>query len=404
MGLFKLSVITSTLVLLVSMLASCAAPTTTPPPSSSQPIPAPTPVLPPKMPEKLELNLVETAPPSHQLDVRPIYAGHNVCFFGSLAMLLKYDDPSLDFCDCVGYGSIGPGGDYGRQAPIAIKFKVGFRWWPAMALAPRYLGYGLIVGIAKGGRIDVTPDPSKKQPPIEQRAPDLKNITLEAEAKRIEYFSNVDEAFDFLKRVVASGYPVEVHLEVSHVMHDFARASSHWAENAAIFRGDISHHMVVTGYDTEYVYLNDPTDPGRPTNLPTTITNFKSAWDVPEGLMNSDTGPYWMLFVKKMTEKESVDDILAWNKQISLKTPSDIRLFSQDPPLEFKTWNDKRYFYVIAEMRQEYAKFLAKNGRGEAAELYEQSSKLWEGLYTSSNMSGDLKKIAELEEQAQGLY
>jgi len=40
----------------------------------------------------------------------------------------------------------------------------------------------------------------------------------------------------------------------------------------------------------------------------------------------------------------------------------------------------------------------AKNSKREAAALYEQSSRLWEGLVESENISDDLKKIADMEE------
>jgi len=157
-------------------------------------------------------------------------------------------------------------------------------------------------------------------------------LSLKDAANRIEYFDSVDDAFNFLKKVIASGYPVEVHLNTIPVMDDFAKASGHWADNCVKFQREdpMSHFMVVTGYDSEYVYLNDPTDPGEPANLPATIENFKSAWDVPEAT-TVNNGPYWMLFIKNTGEMKSADSILAWNKERSKGAPLEIDLYSEDP-------------------------------------------------------------------------
>lgn len=358
----------------------------------------------PTLTEESELELVATAPSSYQLDVTPVYAGHDVCFLGSLGMLVKYNDPSLDFCDIVGYSGLGAGG-YNTPSPKGFKFKLlSPSYWDSMVFCPRNLGYSLIVGIAKGGRIDPTPDP-RFTAMVKEIVPDKQSMKVEDEAERTEYFDNEDDAFNFLKRVIASGYPVEVHLNTVLVMDDFAKVSSHWAENSANWRSadEISHYMVVTGYDRTYVYLNDPTDPGRPANLPTTIDNFKAAWNVQETMESSNTGPYWMLFIKKCQEKESIDDILAWNKQISMTTPLEIRRFSESSPRQASTSLEKKQNHTLADLRAEYAKFLKKIGKNEAAALYELSSELWRGLLESSTISDDLKEIADLEEQAQRL-
>ena len=361
---------------------------------TSEPTPAPA-----STPDEgVELKLVATAPSSYQLDVAPVYVGRGLCMLGSLTMLLKYDAPSLDFCDTIAYSGIGPSGYREQKEPTGIKFHYpqgGL--WAGMVLAPRNLGYSLICGVAKGGRIDGPSFPLQQWPRIQ------------SEAKSIKYFDNEEYAFDFLKKVIASDYPVAVHLNVVLVMNDFAKVSNKWVDFS---RGcteakitEVSHMMVVTGYDTTHVYLNDPGDPAKPTKLPTTIDNFKSAWNVQETRPPSlKVGPYWMLFIQKSSEMKSVSDILAWNKQRSVNTPSEIRLFSENPPRGFTNRQEERDIQVIAKVRLEYAKFLEKNGKKEAAAHYEQSSKLWEGLLKSSTISEDLKKIADLEEQAQSLY
>jgi hypothetical protein len=163
--------------------------------------------------------------------------------------------------------------------------------------------------------------------------------------------------------------------------------------------------MVVTGYDASYVYLSDPTYPDKPTNLPATIGNFKSAWTVPEGMTQNDAGPYWMLFIKRGEGKKSADDILDWNKKRSATTPNEIKALSEQcPPCGASAPTDECDIDMITVIRSEYAKFLEKNGRGEAASLYKQSAALWEGLLKSSDLNNNLKKIAELEQRALDLY
>lgn len=417
----KLLVTTIIFLLLMPIVTSCARSTPEPAPSpipGSAPIPMPTPnstpaspstLTPaeptPTPPEEIELDLVETVPSSYQLDVTPIYAGHDVCMLGSLGMIAKYVDPSLDFCDIVGCSGIGPTGYFMPDKPTGLKFTFVNGHWAGMVFAPRHLGFSLILGIADGGKIDESPSPDE-QARIEHRQPDTAHLALKDIVKRIEYFDNVDDAFNFLKKVIASGYPVEVHLNVIPVMHDFAKVSDNWVDHCKRLERDDtgSHFMVVAGYDSEYVYLNDPTDPGKPANLPATICNFKSAWDVPKGTAPNNTGPYWMLFIKNIRGKESADSILAWSKERAKDTPRETCLLSEDPLVASEISSDKTRIHVISEMRLEYSKFLAKNGKGGAAALYEQSGKLWVGLLESSSISDDLKKIADLEERAQQLY
>ncbi len=312
--------------------------------------------------EDLELDLAVTAPPSYQLAVTPIYSGQGLCFLGSFVMLAKYDEPSIDFSDCICSSGLGPSGFHVPDKPTGLRFSFYGGMEASLALMPRNLGYNLIVGVGKGGRID-----SQLSEPIKvgtaAKLPDLKDVSVRNEAKRIEYFDNVDGAFSFLKRVVASGYPVEVHLNVVWVMDDFAKVSPKWQKDAEIWRSldQMSHFMVVTGYDASYVYLSDPTDPDKPTNLPATIGNFKSAWTVPEGMTQNDAGPYWMLFIKRGEGKKSADDILDWNKKRSATTPNEIKALSEQcPPCGASAPTDERDIDMITVIRSEYAKFSLK--------------------------------------------
>lgn len=403
-NLSKLLLFTFTMVVFI-FLSSCSPQTITQYPHTPVPAPIPMPVpttTPPPIlapTEELKLDLVATAPPSCQLYVEPIYTRAKICMLGSLAMLAKYDNPSIGFSDFMGCTGMCPRGFYARSKPSGFKFGDPNDRFAGMVYATRNLGYSIIVGIAKDGRIDPThyPLPPQLINSVwkEWDAEQLK-VKIKDDAKRIEYFGDVNEAFDFLKRVIASGYPSLVKIN--------------WAILANINPNlQISHHMVMNGYDERYVYLNDPGDPIKPRKLRFGIKHFKSAWsNCQETMVPANNGPLFMLFIKKSGEAKSIGDILAWNKQRARRTPSETRLLSEDFPDKIERSDRYDSVYVViqdfAEIRSEYSKFLEKNGKKEASALYKQSSELWDGLISSSNRSGDLKKIADLEEKAQSLY
>lgn len=357
------------------------------------PVPAPTPETPSPEPitvspepEELELNLVEMAPSSYQLDVTPVYSGFQgepaQCYLGSLAMLAKYDDPALDFADVIAYCGVGTCAHVSLAGDLG-----GFGTGPHSIIdTAANLGYGYIIGIAKNGRANDTPIS-----PLQS--------TFEEKAERIEYFDTEDDAFNFLRRAIASNYPVIVVLDCHYVRDDLARVSGYWQKIPEVIH--FSHHFTVTGYDRDYVYLNDPTGFEKADNLPVTIANFKSAWEVTEELTLSNKGPYWMFFLVKKQDQKSASEILAWNKQMSSQAAAHIRKFAENPRM---TDMQRFLIYHFIRARAEYAKFLERNGKTEAAALYEQSSQLWEGLLESGDLSDDLMKIADLEEQAWSLY
>jgi hypothetical protein len=317
---------------------------------------------------------------------------------GSLGMLVKYDDPSIDFSDFLGCTGWCPRGFYMPNKPVGLKFSDPNDRQAGIVYATRNLGYSMIVGIAKYGRINPTNTPPQVvNNAFAQWDPEQIKVNVKDAAKKIEYFNDEDEAFDFLKRAIASGYPVEVKINLIHLYQNNPNLQ-------------ISHHMVVNGYDEKYVYMNDPNDPDKPAKLKFGIQLFKSAWsNIKEPMQPANNGPLWMLFIKKTGKAKTMDDILAWNKQRASRTPSEIRLLSGDFPSDkIEPSNDALGAYVriqdLAGMRAEYANFLKKNGKTDAAALYQQSSDLWYGLIKSNTRSDDLKKIADLEEKAQSLY
>jgi hypothetical protein len=318
-------------------------------------------------------------------------------------MLANYDNPSIGIEDIIGYGGLGPSGAYEPRTPTGLPFHMGGSNLVSstIALAAQNLGYDIFAGISKGGRVDDT-----KNRPVSATSKPQTNanvLFLEKQAKTIAYFDSDLEAINYLKKVVASGYPVEVHLNVINVMNDFASESNDWVNKvkANASHPNYSLFMVVTGYDANRIYLNDPTAPSKPTNLSLTIDRFLSAWNVPADMAEANIGPYWMIYIGKDGERKSVNDILIWNKQVSSNVTSDIRRWAENTPGKIQN-SFPSQITQIPFARSAFADFLNKNGKYESASLYEQSSKLWLSL-TTSNTAGDvLKRIADLEEQASG--
>ena len=243
-----------------------------------------------------------------------------------------------------------------------------------------------IIVALSGGKdsINDLPSPPPSPPPSPAGPEPPAQFNFKESAKEVKYFSNKEEAARYLKSIISSGKPVMVHLDLYYVTDDFAKISPSWAWEK--FHG--SHFMTVTGYDENYVYINDPTDSDLAIkNMPTSYKNFLEAWEngANPQVMGHKLGPYWMLYLKDETKRKSIKEIMAWNKEISENTAFEIR--------------EALNYEMIGEMavgRLEFAKFLERNGYKEAASLYREAG----NLYLKKPEVNDLFLIADKEEQA----
>lgn len=100
---------------------------------------------------------------------------------------------------------------------------------------------------------------------------------LEDPYKQITLFQNATEALTHLKILVSSDIPVIVH----------------------IFPSTGDHYVVVTGYDENNIYVNDP-DPER-TRPTIAIEDFLLEWVIPESEQNGEhigfPGSYGMIWI-----------------------------------------------------------------------------------------------------------
>jgi hypothetical protein len=259
----------------------------------------------------------------------------------------------------------------------------------AITNASSNLGASFILGLAAGGSDSV--DPS--------------NFGLSNKALKTVYFKDGDEALNYLKTVIASNHPVLVFLDHTYIYDDFAKVSSYWKSSAKPSSTDfwISSFFTVTGYDEEYIYINDPGDPTQAgTDLPTKVENFKLAWGKSgQGGTNLNTnnlGPYWMFYLTQLGNRKSVDDIIAWNATIGKDVPTEIMKFSANP-INSTVFQGTRGHLSIG--RAAFADYLDKNGKANVATLYRQSSSLlWSFSLPRNITSANLTALADLERQA----
>lgn len=289
------------------------------------------------------------------------------CYMGAFAMLVMFDNPSLDFADVIAYSGLGSRAYLNSMIGVFVNDP----HKRSIITAAKNLGYEYGLGVKSGEETNLI---------IE----DFKNS-----ASEIRYFKDENEAFNYLKQVIDSGKPAEVHLDTYYVIDDFRKSSEIWT--TAWEKGHFSHFMTVTGYDNNYVYLNDPTDPDTTIkNMKTPIKNFLLAWGnegrTPIGLT---LGSYWMLYLKDRKMKKTVKGIVQWNKDIS-----------QDAAQNLRKANYSEIKYVLAVGRKEFSKFLKRNGYKEAAILYQEAADMYA---TNPENFKIFKDVAQIEETAREL-
>jgi len=212
-------------------------------------------------------------------------------------------------------------------------------------------------------------------------------------------FTDGDDAFDYLKRIIASGHSVNVHLNVYHIYDDFAMVSDWW--KSVVKKGEEpggSTVCTVTGYDEEYVYINDTKDPTEAaTNLPARINTFRLAWE-------QARTPNYMFYLSGTGNEIIFADIIAWNVELAEQAQTAIRYFTTNT---YKPTLFQRNLRLLAVGRLRYADFLEKNGYEEAAALYRESGNLLVAIIDKDNpiygKFENLNTVADLEEQVIGL-
>lgn len=322
--------------------------------------------------------------PSYILDVPRVYSGAHMiinhsgeieeeeqpslCYLGAYAMLAIYDDPSLTFSDIVAYSGVGSMAGNNDFSGLDNNLKEN-----SIMTASENLGYDYFLSTLAGGTESTMPHQYK-----------FGNL-----AKEKRYFNDETGAYFHLKRMIDSKKPVIVHLDIYHVWDDFAKFSPFWANSWQKMHA--SHFMTVTGYDEDYVYLNDPTDPDlSKKNMPASVENFLKAWaDGNHPAINgAKVGPYWMVYINNNGKRKSPIEVIGWNHRMSMDAYSVISKADEADMMG-----------ELAVGRREFSRFLEKNGYTKAAAAYGEIA----DFYFTDPSVGDLKAKAYLEGEARKL-
>ncbi|MFC1954191.1 hypothetical protein ACFLU7_01390, partial [Chloroflexota bacterium] len=119
-----------------------------------------------------------------------------------------HDRPELEFHDIVAFSGWGSNAVYNPESVGRLRIireeDIG------IADAARNLDASFILGLPKGD-YDFSG-----------------TISIFNNASKVIYFSNGDEAINYLKTAIASGHPVEVVLDQYYLYDDFIRVSDFW--------------------------------------------------------------------------------------------------------------------------------------------------------------------------------
>jgi hypothetical protein len=301
--------------------------------------------------------------------------GGGLCYLASFAMLALYDDSSLDFSDVIAYSGIGTTINVG---PDGLGVGYGLN---SINTAADNLGYELALGILDDGVV---------------------GSNFESEEITVTTFNNQSEAFNYLANTIALDIAVMVHLNTYYIRDDLAKVTFKWAMND---KAHSSHFMVVTGYEinSDCIYLNDMSGHtiGEGVDMPVSTESFLQAWEnAAYTTWGANNGPYWMIYIKGSGSRKSIVEIKSWNKEVSENTSSQIISYASGSP----SLGNPTYLAELTKARMEFAAFLEKNQDTEAASVYEEISEFYRTLPSASDLVTSLNEIADLEEDAQGLY
>jgi len=326
-------------------------------------------------------NKSEARSPAYLLDVPRAYSGASMTinksgriepeerpglsYLGAYAMLAMYDDPSLDFSDIVAYSGVGTKLANNGYTGLNNGIKEN-----SIMTASENLGYDYTLGLLSGGAESTMPH----------------EYNFGAGSKEKKYFNDQIVAYFYLKRMLDSKKPVIVHIDTYYVWDDFAAFSTFWKDSWD--EGHASHFIVMTGYDEEYVYFNDPTDPDlSKKNMPAKVENFLKAWqngDHPS-INSTRVGPYWMVHITNNGKRKSVREVIEWNKKISMDAYS-----AASKAAKYENIGE------LAVGKREFAKFLSKNGYKDAAAAYDDIADFY---FTEPGLI-DFKSKAYMEKEA----
>ncbi|MFQ5474434.1 MAG: C39 family peptidase [Candidatus Nanoarchaeia archaeon] len=321
----------------------------------------------------------EVTPPypiASQLDVPKInvLCDKNPCldYLGAYAMAARYYDNGIDLVSVVGYG--GMGSDVKMRSNKGIDNAVGHT---GMIIATQNYGFAYDLGLALDG------NPSS----------DKYSLRFHDHADKIDYFNNRDDALDRLRRAISAKDPVIVYLDVTELQSQFAEQSDFWKRWPGDKKG---HFMVVTGYDADHVYLNDPNDyDGK--DLKATNREFQLAWEATKFLPEK-LGPLWMMKLKRSKDiRKNWEDVVEANNVAGKNAIDQLQEFAAKG---MKTDESCAQLSALAKTRELYSSFLERYEYSLASSMYDDSADFLR-YACEEGIQENVKKASYKEENAQ---
>jgi len=324
------------------------------------------------------------SPDDYQLDVELVYSGNRdrpgLCYLGSFSMLVKYQEPQIEFCEILAASGIGTNAGYIDDGETSVLSNgIGEA---CIIHATNNLNTSFTLGLKDGGNDSAS-----------YYSPQLK---FGSQAKEIIYFDDGKDSFAHLKSVVSSGNPVVVYLDCYYLYDDFTLVSDFWKNSME--KDHYDHYMVVTGYDENNIYLNDPTDPTEAAaNIPANLENFMRAWEKGNEI-GQKLGPFWMIYLSDPVSQKPFNEIIRWNVDISKDSVFQISKFADNPN------SLERTCFLLNELgrsRTEFSNYLNKNSMAEPALLYQESGEIFSEISFEMSVTTDkLNMIIDKESEA----
>ena len=326
---------------------------------------------------------MDNLPPSVLLDVAPQKTVAGFCYLESFSMQIGYIDSSVTVSEAFTFAGLGavvvywPGGK-------AFVPALGFTYHRHMKSVENY-GVHLIVGH------DVTGD-------------DGDYMDVGALARTT--YSGPDEALWYLKALLRSNRPVQVHVDLYYLP---SLPKYHATQPRA------SHFLLVNGYDenegciyvTETYLGEQDKDQYKDVKIP--VNEFMDAWwngGVPpdQNARGHWPGPYWMSFLLEtegsQLDKMSVAEALDMQREFSADNESTITRYATS---DFVNTN----WGTFPTIKRLFGDYLAANGKSEAAAANRQLADEYrscEALSVEDQRAKLINVIAPLEGYARTLY
>jgi hypothetical protein len=305
------------------------------------------------------LGIAKTPKADANLDVLHVYAP-SLSELGSITSVIEAYDARIVVTKVIFYS--GPVYEHWKEtkAGKSVERITPMRSSTTIMSTFENLGYEVYVGYGKGGFKQI------KDTYLKDR--------LEG---TYQEFKNQDEAVDFLKRLLSSGFPVIAQLDTTILGEDQGVES-----------------VVVSGFDAENIFVSDssfrPDEGGK--NRAIKIDDFKKAWS--SGLVAKT--PDLFFFVEGLGKERPDVEILAEMKNEANSIPS--YLDKDAERLEKKDVSIK-YFQSLANLcgakRTALVVFLKDKNFNDIAEQYNEIAQFYGDMRQETDVKEAAKKLRE---------